>query len=92
MSPFLNLAGCTATRPKALVGLLYQDIEFQLFPPLIKDRPPIVVMKLNFKLIKRKIFVFYEAEDLDIYTLIVPPDINRIRLQWDNKWAERPIF
>ncbi|KAF7894704.1 uncharacterized protein EAF01_010154 [Botrytis porri] len=125
MSPFLNLAGCTATRPKALVGLLYEDIEFQLFPPLIKGQPPIVVMKLNLKRIKRsggkkkqKIFAFYEAEDLaccgvtfmlalaladnafeskfkslgDIYTLIVPPDTDRIRLQWDNKWAERPVF
>ena len=28
----------------------------------------------------------------DIYTLIVPPDTDRIRLQWDNKWAERPVF
>ncbi|KAJ8062018.1 hypothetical protein OCU04_009800 [Sclerotinia nivalis] len=53
MSPFLNLAGCTATRPKALVGLLYEDIEFQLFPLLIKGQPPIVVMKLNLKRIKR---------------------------------------
>ncbi|KAJ8058170.1 hypothetical protein OCU04_013024 [Sclerotinia nivalis] len=53
ISPFLNLAGCTATRPKALVGLLYEDIEFQLFPPLIKGQPPIVVMKLNLKQIKQ---------------------------------------
>ncbi|TGO07583.1 hypothetical protein BTUL_0262g00010 [Botrytis tulipae] len=125
MSPFLNLAGCTATRPKALVGLLYQDIEFQLFPPLIKGRPPIVVMKLNLKRIKRsggkkkqKIFAFYEAEDLaccgvtfilalaladnafeskfnslrDIYSLVVPPDTDRICLQWDSKWTGRPVF
>ena len=28
MSPFLTLAGCTATWPKALVGLQYKDIEF----------------------------------------------------------------
>ncbi|PQE14990.1 hypothetical protein CJF30_00011428 [Rutstroemia sp. NJR-2017a BBW] len=63
MSPFLNLTGCTATRPKALVGLLYQDIEFQLFPPLIKGRLPIVLMKLNLKRIKRKTFAFDEAED-----------------------------
>lgn len=59
----------------------------------------------------RKIFVFYEAEDLaccrvtfmlalaladnvfknkftslkDIYSLVVPPDTDRIRLQWDNE-------
>jgi hypothetical protein len=53
LSPFLDLAGCTATRPKALVGLQYKDIEFQLFPPLIKGRPPIIIMKLNLKRIKR---------------------------------------
>jgi hypothetical protein len=66
----------------------------------------------------RKIFAFYEAEDLaccgvtfmlalaladnafenkftslrDIYSLIVPPDTDRIRLQWDDEWAERPVF
>jgi hypothetical protein len=40
----LDLAGCTATRPKALVGLQYKDIEF---PPLI------IIMKLNLKQIKR---------------------------------------
>ena len=53
MSPFLDLAGCTATRPKALVGLKYKDIEFQLFPPLIKGKQPIVVMKVDLKRIKR---------------------------------------
>jgi hypothetical protein len=66
----------------------------------------------------RKIFAFYEGEDLaccavtfilalaladnpfenkftslkGIYNLIVPPDTDRIRLQWDDKWAERPVF
>jgi hypothetical protein len=71
------------------------------------------------RLIKiRKIFAFYEAEDLaccgvtfmlalaladnafknkftslkDIYSLVVPPDTDRIRLQWDDEWAERPVF
>ncbi|KAH6667822.1 hypothetical protein B0J14DRAFT_675844, partial [Halenospora varia] len=53
LSPFLALAGCTATRPKALVGLRYEDIEFQLFPPRVKGRPPIVIMKLNLKRVKR---------------------------------------
>jgi hypothetical protein len=28
----------------------------------------------------------------DIYDLIVPPDTDRIRLQWDEEWAERPVF
>jgi hypothetical protein len=53
LSPFLDLAGCTATRPKALVDAQYKDIEFQLFPPPIKGRPPIIVMRLNLKRVKR---------------------------------------
>jgi hypothetical protein len=28
----------------------------------------------------------------DIYSLVVPPDTDRIRLQWDDEWAERPVF
>ncbi|PVH70401.1 hypothetical protein DL98DRAFT_136727 [Cadophora sp. DSE1049] len=125
LSPFLSLAGCTATRPKALVGLRYEDIEFQLFPPRVKGRPPIVIMKLNLNRVKRsggkrkrKGFAFYEAEDLaccgvtfmlalaladgafknkltslrDVYSLVVPPDTDRIRLQWDEDWAQRPVF
>lgn len=28
----------------------------------------------------------------DIYTLIVPPDTDRIPLQWDSKSAGRPVF
>ena len=28
----------------------------------------------------------------DIYDLIVPPNTDRIRLQWDEEWAERPVF
>jgi hypothetical protein len=54
--PLLIIAGCTATRPKALVRkrpLLYKDIEFQVFPSSIKGRLPIIVMKLNLKHIKR---------------------------------------
>jgi hypothetical protein len=27
-----------------------------------------------------------------IYNLIVPPDADRIRLEWEDEWAERPIF
>jgi hypothetical protein len=53
LSPFLILAGCTATRPKALVGLQYEDIEFQLFPSRRIGGRPIVIMKLNLKRIKR---------------------------------------
>ncbi|MAD88046.1 MAG: hypothetical protein CL912_34240 [Deltaproteobacteria bacterium] len=66
----------------------------------------------------RKVFAFYEAEDLaccgvtfilalaladgafknkltslrDVYSLVVPPDTDRIRLQWDEDWAQRPVF
>jgi hypothetical protein len=28
----------------------------------------------------------------DIYNLVVPPDADRIALEWDDKWVERPIF
>jgi|SRR5277367_96117 len=57
LSPLLTFAGCTATRPKALVGkrpLLYKDIEFQLFPPSIKGLLPSTVLVLNLKHIKGK--------------------------------------
>jgi hypothetical protein len=56
LSPLLIFAGCTSTRPKALVGerpLLYEDIEFQVFPPPVKGRPPMVILILNLKHIKR---------------------------------------
>ncbi|KAF7870603.1 hypothetical protein EAF04_004347 [Stromatinia cepivora] len=53
MFPFLNLADCIIIKPKTLVGLLYQNIEFQLFSFLIKGRPSIVMMKLNLKRIKQ---------------------------------------
>ncbi|OBT41612.1 hypothetical protein VE00_07824 [Pseudogymnoascus sp. WSF 3629] len=28
----------------------------------------------------------------DIYNLVVNPDANHITLEWDDEWAERPIF
>lgn len=28
----------------------------------------------------------------DIYNLTVPPDTDRICLQWEDEWAERPVF
>ncbi|KFY79510.1 hypothetical protein V499_01506 [Pseudogymnoascus sp. VKM F-103] len=28
----------------------------------------------------------------DIYNLVVPPDADRITLEWDDEWAERPVF
>jgi hypothetical protein len=46
----------TATRPAALVRkkpLLYRHIEFQLFPPPREGLPPLVVLVLNLKHIKR---------------------------------------
>lgn len=55
-SPINIFAGCTSTRPAALVGeipLLYEDIEFQVFPPLIKGRRPAVRLILNLQHIKR---------------------------------------
>lgn len=55
-SPIIIFAGCTSTRPEALVGnrpLLYEDIEFQVFPPLVEGRRPAVRLILNLKHIKR---------------------------------------
>jgi hypothetical protein len=66
----------------------------------------------------RKVFAFYEAEDLaccgvtfmlalalvdgafkneltslrDLYNLVVPRDTDRIRLQWNENWAQAPVF
>jgi hypothetical protein len=56
ISPLLIFAGCTSTRPKALVGkrpLLYKDIEFQVFPSPVKGRPLVIILVLNLKYIKR---------------------------------------
>ena len=56
MSPLLIIAGCTATRPSALVGkrpLLYEDIQFQVFSPSIGGQLSRVIMTLNLKHIKR---------------------------------------
>jgi len=56
MSALLIFAGCTATRPRALVGkkaLLYEDIQFQVFPPSPGEQLPTVAMTLNLKHTKR---------------------------------------
>jgi hypothetical protein len=55
-SPLMIFAGVTATCLAALVGkrpLLYEDIQFQVFPPPVKGLPPVVIMVLNLKNIKR---------------------------------------
>ena len=28
----------------------------------------------------------------DVYSLVVPPDTDRIRLQWHEDWTQRPVF
>jgi hypothetical protein len=28
----------------------------------------------------------------DVYSLVVPPDTDRIRLQWDEDWAQKACF
>jgi hypothetical protein len=56
MSALLILAGCTATRPRALVrkkALLYKDIQFQVFSPLSGEQLLTVAITLNLKHIKR---------------------------------------
>jgi hypothetical protein len=75
----LILAGATATRPGALIGqLLYQHLEFQLFPPLPGEQRPRVVLKVNLKHIKRsggesepKEFAFRE-DDMLLYDPLIP--------------------
>lgn len=75
----LILAGATATRPGALIGqLLYEHLEFQLFPPLPGERRPRVVLRVNLENIKRsgseseqKEFAFRE-DDMLIYNPLIP--------------------
>lgn len=76
----LILAGATATRPGALIGqLLYEHLEFQLFPPLERDdERPRVVLTVNLERIKRsggksesKEFAFRE-DDMLIYDPLIP--------------------
>ncbi|PVH71726.1 hypothetical protein DL98DRAFT_553525 [Cadophora sp. DSE1049] len=55
-SPLNIFSACTATRPAALVGekpLLYEDLEFQVFPPPIRGQPPIIILVLNLTNIKK---------------------------------------
>jgi hypothetical protein len=75
----LILAGATATRPGALIGqLLYEHLEFQLFPPLPGEKRPRPVLNVNLENIKRlrgeseaKGFAFRE-DDMLIYDLFIP--------------------
>lgn len=75
----LILAGATATRPGALIGqLLYEHLEFQLFPPLAGEERPHIIVKVNLKHIKRsggesepKEFAFHE-DDMLIYDPLIP--------------------
>jgi len=75
----LILAGATATRPGALIGqLLYEHLEFQLFPPLPEERRPRVVLRVNLENVKRsggeseqKEFAFRE-DDMLIYDPLIP--------------------
>lgn len=75
----LILAGATATRPGALIGQLrYEDLEFQLFPPLSGEERPRVILRVSLKNVKRsagesepKDFAFCE-DDILIYDPIIP--------------------
>lgn len=75
----LIVAGATATRPGALIGqLLYEHLEFQLFPPLPGEQRPRVVLKVNLEHVKRsggetepKEFAFRE-DDMLIYDPVIP--------------------
>ena len=79
MAANLILTGATAIRPGAFIGqLLYEHLEFQLFPPLQGDQRPRVVLKVNLENIKRsggesepKEFVFRE-DDMLIYDPLIP--------------------
>jgi hypothetical protein len=56
MSLLLTIAGYTVTRPEVIVGkrpLLYEDIQFQVFPPSVRGQLSRVVITLNLKHIKR---------------------------------------
>jgi hypothetical protein len=56
MSALLIFAGCTATRPRTLVrrkALLYEDIQFQVFPSSPGEQLPRVAISLNLKHTKR---------------------------------------
>ena len=75
----LILAGATATRPGAFIGqLLYEHLEFQLFPPFPGEMRPRPALKVNLENIKRsggesepKQFAFRE-DDMLIYDPLIP--------------------
>ncbi|KAH7379095.1 hypothetical protein BKA64DRAFT_714270 [Cadophora sp. MPI-SDFR-AT-0126] len=79
-SPINIFAGYTSTRPAALVGkilLLYEDIKFQVFPPLIKGQQPTIQLILNLQHIKRsggkkkpKKFTFRDNKSIIYYPVI----------------------
>ncbi|KAJ6437019.1 hypothetical protein O9K51_10316 [Purpureocillium lavendulum] len=75
----LILAGATATRPGALIGmLLYENLEFQLFPPVPGETRPRIALIVNLEHIKRtagrsepKLFAFRE-DDMLLYDPLIP--------------------
>lgn len=75
----LILAGATATRPGALIGmLLYENLEFQLFPPMPGETRPRIALIVNLEHIKRtagrsepKLFAFRE-DDMLLYDPLIP--------------------
>ncbi|ODA78130.1 hypothetical protein RJ55_06734 [Drechmeria coniospora] len=74
----LILAGATATRPGALIGmLLYENMEFQVFPPVTGDIRPRIALVVNLEHIKRtagssepKRFAFRE-DDMLLYDPLI---------------------
>ncbi|KAJ6443703.1 hypothetical protein O9K51_04882 [Purpureocillium lavendulum] len=79
LSANLILAGATATRPGALIGqLLYENLEFQVFPPVLGDNRPRIALIVNLEHIKRtagsseaKRFAFRE-DDMLLYDPLIP--------------------
>lgn len=79
LSANLILAGATATRPGALIGqLLYENLEFQVFPPVLGDVRPRIALIVNLEHIKRtagsseaKRFAFRE-DDMLLYDPLIP--------------------
>ena len=126
LSANLILAGATATRPGALIGkLLYENLEFQVFPPIRGGFQPRIALIVNLEHIKRaagssesKRFAFREDDMLlydplipilalafcdnafvndlagpqSLYSFVVPPSQDRIRVLWKKEWLKRPVF
>lgn len=76
--PKLILAGATSQRPDALGRLLYEHLEFQVFPPLEPGSRSRIVLVVNLEHMKRaagdvesKKFAFRE-DDMLLYDPIIP--------------------